>query len=111
MSSYEKRDLYKVLYPAFRFGLDRKFDRAVEGIENIPEGAAIFTPNHSRIVDSLLVAVSYTQETGRPMRALTKSEYFEGEGLDGNGKLGRTAKWVVEHSGMIPVDREDPPFA
>lgn len=106
MSSYENRDLYKVLYPAFRFGLDRKFDRTVEGIEYIPEGAAIFTPNHTRMVDSPLVAASYTQETGRPMRFLAKKEYFEGDGLDGKGKLGRSVKWLMEHSGMIPVDRE-----
>lgn len=106
MSSYEKSDLYKVLYPAFRFGLDRKFDRTVEGIEYIPEGAAIFTPNHTRMVDSPLVAVAYTEATGRPMRALAKKEYFEGEGIDGEGKYGRSVKWLMHHSGMIPVDRE-----
>lgn len=106
MSSYENRDLYKVLYPAFRFGLDRKFDRAVHGTEYIPDGAAIFTPNHIQIADSPLVAASYTEETGRPMRFAAKKEYFEGEGLDGKGKLGRPVKWLMQHSGMIPVDRE-----
>ena len=106
MSSYEKQDYYQLLYPIARFGLDRKFSRSVEGIEYIPDGAAIFTPNHSRIIDSPLLAATYTEETGRPMRFLIKKEYLEGEGIDGEGKYGRSIKWLMEHSGMIPVDRE-----
>lgn len=104
--SHEKADFYKTLYPAFRFGLDRKFDRSVEGLDNIPEQPAIYAPNHIRVEDSLLVAASYTEATGIPMRFAAKQEYFDGKGLDDKGKMGRTVRWIMEHGRMIPVDRE-----
>lgn len=104
--SHEKADYYKALSPVFRFGLDRKFDRSVEGIENIPDQPAIYTPNHIRFEDSLLVATSYTEATGIPMRFAAKQEYFDGKGLDDRGKFGRSLRWIMEHGHMIPVDRE-----
>ena len=104
--SQEKADYYKTLYPVFKFGLDRKFDRSVTGIENIPEEAAIYAPNHIRFEDSLLVAASYTEATDIPMRFAAKQEYFDGKGLDDKGKFGRSIRWIMEHGRMIPVDRE-----
>lgn len=104
--SHEKADFYKPLAPVFRFALDKKFDRAVTGVENIPETPAIYTPNHIHAVDSPLVAVSYSELTGLPMRFAAKREYFEGRGMDDQGKFGRIVKWVMEHGHMIPVDRE-----
>jgi len=104
--SHEKADYYKPLAPVFRFGLDRKFERDVSGIENIPDQPAIYAPNHIRFEDSLLVATSYTEATGIPMRFAAKQEYFDGKGMDDKGKLGRTVRWIMEHGRMIPVDRE-----
>ncbi len=104
--SHEKADYYKTLYPAFRVGIDRKFDRSVEGIENIPDTPAIYAPNHIQFADSLIVAASYTEATGIPMRFAAKQEYFDGKGLDDKGKFGRSLKWIMEHGRMIPVDRE-----
>lgn len=104
--SLERMDAYKVLWPAVRAGLDRKFDREVLGTENIPDTPAIYAPNHIRFEDSPLVAVSYTEATGIPMRFAAKQEYFDGRGMNDKGKYGRTIRWVVEHARMIPVDRE-----
>lgn len=104
--SREKLDLYEPLWPIARAGLGLKFDRNVTGIEHIPEGPAMYTPNHILFVDSPLVAVSYTEVTGKPLRFGAKKEYFEGKGMDDKGKLGRSMKWVMEHGRMIPVERE-----
>lgn len=101
-----KADYYKPLYPVFRYALDRKFERTVEGIDNIPDEPAIYTPNHLMFEDSLLVAVSYTEATGIPMRFAAKQEYFDGKGMDDKGKYGRSLRWIMEHGQMIPVDRE-----
>ncbi len=102
----EKIDLYKPLWPVARAILDYKYDRTVTGIENLPEGPAMYTPNHILFVDSPFVAISYTEATGVPMRFGAKREYFEGKGSDDQGKHGRSMKWVMEHSRMIPVNRE-----
>lgn len=101
-----KADYYNPLWRVARIGLDRKFDRNVEGVENIPDTPAIYAPNHILFADSPLVAVSYTEATGKPMRFGAKNEYFEGRGIDDKGKLGRTMRWVMEHGQMIPVIRE-----
>lgn len=105
--SSEKFDAYKLVYPAIKFGLERKYDLEISGQHNIPDTPAIYTPNHIEFVDSLFVAEAYTESTGIPMRFLAKQEYFDGKGIDDNGKLGRTMKWFMEHTRMIPVDRED----
>jgi len=52
-----------------------------------------------------LVAASFTEETKTPIRFGAKKEYFDGLGIDNNGKLGRTALWMMEHTRQIPVDR------
>jgi len=104
--SHEKMDLYGVLWPIARKGLDHKFDRTVEGIENIPDQPAMYVPNHILFADSALVAISFTEATGTPMRFGAKLGYFEGKGVDDKGKYGRSMKWIVEHSGMYPVDRD-----
>lgn len=102
----KRRDAYKLVYPAFRAVLDHKYHRTVSGIENIPDEPAIYAPNHIKIADSLLVAASYTEATGIPLRFGAKQEYFDGKGLNDNGKLGRSMKWFMEHTHQIPVDRE-----
>ncbi len=99
-------DFYGQLWPIARTMIDRRFDRSVTGVENIPEGPVIVAANHIRMVDSPIVAVSYTEATGNPLRFAAKREFFDGEGVDGKGKWGRVAKWVLEHTDMIPVDRE-----
>lgn len=104
--SHEKADFYKPLAPLIRKGLDLKFDRTVQGLKNIPDTPALYTPNHLRFEDSPLLAVSYSEQTKIPMRFGAKREYFDGEGLDGQGKFGRTLQWIMEHGQMVPVDRE-----
>lgn len=104
--STEKSDYYKVFYPAFRFALDRKFDREVSGDENILDEPAIYTANHIQFADSLIVAAAYTEATDKPLRFAAKKEYFEGGGINDKGRLGRITKWFMEHTMMIPVDRK-----
>lgn len=104
--SHEKADFYKVVYPAFRFAIDRKFDSTVINPENVLEQPAIYAANHIRFEDSFLVARAYTETTGDPLRFAAKQEYFDGLGLDDKGKYGRSVKWLMEHTRMIPVDRE-----
>lgn len=102
----EKIDLYKALYPAFRFGLRRKFDYTIHGELNIPDRPALYTPNHIEMVDSPLIAAAYTEITGKPLRFGAKVQYFNGQGVDNNGQWGRSMKFLVEHTRMIPVDRD-----
>ena len=103
----EKHDFYKAAVPLVRFGLDRKFDRLPpKGLDNIPDQPAIFAPNHIQFLDSIFVALAYTEETGEPLRFGAKQEYFDGKGTDDNGKYGRILKWAMEHTRQIPVDRE-----
>lgn len=102
----KRRDAYKLVYPVFNAVLNRYYHRTVSGVENIPDTPAIYVPNHIKIADSLLVAAAYTDETGIPLRFGAKQEYFEGKGINDNGKLGRSVQWVMEHTHQIPVDRE-----
>lgn len=104
----EKRDLYQAVYPVARFGLDRKYVRNVQGVENIPDGPALFAPNHIRFEDSMLVAISYTEATGKPLRFGAKQEYFDGLGIDNKGKFGRSLRLLMERTHQIPVERENP---
>lgn len=102
----EKIDLYKPFFPAFKYGLKRKYDIAVEGVDEIPNTPAIYAPNHIRLADSALVAMAYTDATSIPLRFAAKQEYFDGLGLDNKGRLGRSMRFLMEYSHMIPVDRE-----
>lgn len=104
--SYEQKDFYPVLYPPFKFVLDKKFDRSVEGVGNIPDTPSIYAANHVSFWDSPLLAASYTEETGIPLRFAAKKEYFDGKGIDDKGKFGRSLRWMMQHTHMIPVDRE-----
>ena len=103
----EKMDFYKPLYPIARELYDHKYDRAVVGSENIPDGPAVYAPNHIHFDDSPLVAIAYTEATGVPLRFGAKREYFDGKGIDDHGKYGRIVRWVMEHGRMISVDREN----
>lgn len=104
--SHEKPDLYTVLQPAFGFVLDRKYHRVVTGTENIPDEPALYAPNHIRFEDSPLIATSYTEVTGKPLRFGAKREYFDGEGIDENGRFSRSMKFLMQYTRMISVDRE-----
>lgn len=103
----EKADLYKVFYPLFRAGLDTQYYRMVKGTEHILDGPALYAANHIKFVDSPLLAATYTQKTGKPLRFAAKQEYFEGLGTDDEGKHGRLVKFFMEHTHMVPVDREN----
>lgn len=101
-----KKDYYRQLFPAFDLYLSHHYDIRTHGEDNILDRPAIYVANHVRFVDSMLLAAAYTRETKQPLRFVAKQEYFDGKGIDDNGKLGRTAMWLVEHTHMIPVDRE-----
>ncbi len=105
--SGEKSDAYKVFYPLIRAGLDTRYHRMVDGTENIPDQPAVYAANHVQFADSPLIAASYTEATGKPLRFAAKQEYFDGKGIDDRGKFGRPVKWFMEHTHMIPVDREN----
>ena len=99
-------DLYRVIYPIAKLALDYKYDRHVTGAENILDTPAIYAANHIRAADSLLLTETYTEETGLPLRFVVKQGYADGTGIDDEGKWGRTAKFVVDHTLQIPVARE-----
>lgn len=100
-----KKDRYHLLFPVFNRGLKIMFNRDIHGTENILEEPALYVANHIRATDSLLIAQAYTEVTGEALRFGAKKEYFDGKGIDNKGKLGRTAKWLMESTGQIPVDR------
>ena len=102
----EPKDLYRLLYPIAKLALDYKYTLEVEGVENIPDEPAIFAANHIHAVDSLFVSEAYTEQTGKPIRFAVKRGYVDGTGIDDKGKFGRTARFVVNHTLQVPVDRE-----
>lgn len=102
----EKRDLYKLFLPIARTLLDLNYYRILEGLDNIPEEPALFVSNHIQAVDSPLIALTYSERTGKPMRFVAKQEYFDGRGIDDHGKYGKSAKFLMEHIGAIPADRQ-----
>jgi len=99
-------DLYRVIYPIAKLALDHKYNRHITGAENILDTPAIYAANHIRAADSLLLTETYTEETGLPLRFVVKQGYADGTGIDDEGKWGRTAKFVVDHTLQIPVARE-----
>lgn len=99
-------DLYKPLYHIIRPQLEKRFTINAIHPENILEQPAIYAANHIDFADSPIIAATYTAETGRPLRFVAKQEYFDGKGTDGNGKYGRTLKFFMKATRMIPVDRE-----
>lgn len=105
--SREKIDVYNSIKPAFTYALNRRYDITTHGKENLPNVPSIITPNHVRVEDSILVAARYSALTGRPLRFGAKKEYFDGEGIDDNAKYARSMKFLMEHTRMIPIDRED----
>ena len=102
----EPRDLYKILYPLAKIALDRKYKLFVTGEENILDQPTIYAANHIHMVDSLLISEAYTEHTRKPIRFAAKQEYFDGRGIDDKGKLGRTARFLMDHTLQIPVVRE-----
>lgn len=107
-----KFDLYRPFVPTFdKLYLDRRYERKVEGAENIPNAPALHVANHLRFDDSFLLASTVTHITGRPLRFGAKSEYMEGLGVDGQGKLGRSVKFFMKATHMIPVYRDNNPRA
>lgn len=101
-----KPDLYKVAFPFVARQLNRHYDIEIHGQEHIPDSPSIIIPNHIRFADSALVAYAYTEATGLPLRMAAKSDYFDGEGIDGKGKYGRLIQFGMKYTQMIPVDRE-----
>ena len=65
----------------------------ITGAENIPSGAAIFTPNHVSQLDPVILGT--TLPVGRPIRALAKESLFKAP------VIGR----VMRSMGHIPVYR------
>ncbi|MGK2896524.1 MAG: lysophospholipid acyltransferase family protein [Candidatus Saccharimonadales bacterium] len=103
-----KRDYYRQVVPLANGYLRSRYKRTIEGEENVPEEPALYAINHLRFDDSILVASAYTSLTDKPLRFGAKSEYFEGRGIDNKGTLGRTTRWLIEHTGQIPIHRGDP---
>lgn len=101
-----KKDYYKALTPVAKIAMELAYHRKVEGLENIPDEPAIYAANHLKFTDSILIALAYTEHTGKAMRFGAKQEYFDGKGIDNNGRLGRLARIFVENTHQIPVVRE-----
>jgi 1-acyl-sn-glycerol-3-phosphate acyltransferase len=64
-----------------------------EGLENVPEGAAILAPNHQSFLDDFLVPLVIRR---RKVRMLAKADYFDN----------RWTAWFFKAAGCIPVRRE-----
>jgi len=104
-SPRQPKDFYKVLYPVAKFVLDLSYHQTVLNPENILDEPAIYAANHVHAADSPLLSKAYTDNTGLPLRFVMKHGYAAGTGIDDKGKLGRTAKFIVNHTRQIPVFR------
>jgi 1-acyl-sn-glycerol-3-phosphate acyltransferase len=101
-----ERDFYMQVVPLFNGILGLANDRHIIGLENVTPEPKIYAINHVRFEDSLHVAGIVARHIKRPVRFGAKKEYFDGEGIDGDGKFGRTVKWFMENTHQIPVERE-----
>lgn|GEM_PF-6475190 len=71
----------------------------VKGLENVPDGPAIFVAPHKAVIDSYVVVAMLPAK--RSVKFLAKAEYFE----NGDWKQ-RLLRWLVSQA-AIPVDRDD----
>lgn len=97
---------YARLYPIARVAIAAARSLQVQGTENIPDTPALYAANHNSVLDPLWLAAAFYGETKQPLRFLAKQGYFEGKGIDDNGKFGRLIQKVVTATGQIPVDRD-----
>lgn len=102
----KRRDYYRALTPVAKIAMNLAYHRKVEGLDNIPDEPAIYAANHLKFTDSILMALAYSEHTGKAMRFGAKQEYFDGKGVNNNGRLGRLARLFVENTHQIPVVRE-----
>jgi len=85
--------LLRVLRPAGRAVLNRRWDIRVHGDEHVPrQGAAIIASNHLGLLDGPLLAAF----APRPVHALTKREIFD-------GRMGM----FLRAFGQVPLSRYD----
>jgi len=107
-------DTYMDLVPRVNKYLDvRHVMLPPQGIENIPEGPAMFVANHLAFDDSLAIAAVYANTQNKPLRLGGKKEYFDGEGITLKGPFGIKIKGVlgkqiqrfVIESRQIPIAR------
>jgi 1-acyl-sn-glycerol-3-phosphate acyltransferase len=75
------------------------FRMEVKGLENVPDGPAIFVAPHKAVIDSYVIVAALPAK--RSVKFLAKAEYFE----DGDWKQ-RLLRWLVRQA-AIPVDRDD----
>ncbi len=100
-------DLYRLLLPIARLALNRHYEVKVINPENILDRPAVYAANHREAVDSPLLIAKFTEYTDIPMRFAVKKGYFEGTGVDDEGQWGRVAKFVIEHTLQVPVERKN----
>ena len=98
---------YARIYPLAKLAINTISALHVNGAENIPDRPAIYAANHNTVYDPLWLALAYYEHTHQPLRFLAKKGYFDGKGIDDNGKFGRITKTLVHATGQIPVDREN----
>lgn len=78
---------YTVLYPLFRI--------KVTGLENLPKGAYLLSPNHLSYADGLIV-LALTLRYRILLRILAKRELWNCAPLG----------WVLDSAGVMPISRE-----
>lgn len=107
-SELARNDRYMQALPFISAYLKLKYPHIrTLGRENIPEGPAMFVANHIEVDDSLIIAATYAHYMKSPLRLGAKSEYFEGLGINNEGRFGKTMKRFVESTQQIPVYRAD----
>ncbi|MDB5180132.1 MAG: phospholipid/glycerol acyltransferase [Candidatus Saccharibacteria bacterium] len=78
-----------------------------QGMENIPDGPAMFVANHLAFDDSLAIAAVYANTQNKPLRLGAKAEYFQGKGVNNRGFFGKTIQKFVVDTQQIPVFRDN----
>ncbi|MCL2438484.1 MAG: 1-acyl-sn-glycerol-3-phosphate acyltransferase [Coriobacteriia bacterium] len=78
---------YTIMLPLFRV--------KVTGVENIPKGPCLLSPNHISYADGLIV-FALTLRYRMPMRVLAKRELWSFAPLG----------WVLDSAGVMPISRE-----
>ena len=88
-----KEKLYRVVYDILRPIAALVYPQRISGVENIPEGPAIFCAPHSNIVDPILVSLALGRDTftHHLAKAESKTTFIFG--------------WVMKKAGSIFVKR------
>lgn len=102
----KEKDTYMNIVPVANGLLNVIYDIDIQGLDTVTDEPSIYAINHLRFADSIIVAGIVAKHIKRPVRFGAKSEYFDGEGINGKGLFGGPVKKFMLDTHQLRVERE-----